>query len=155
MDDNRTQATSAHQSGYKHESGCDIKRDSSFLDFGISPSKVLISNVAVTGFGFLPGAAAPHKKNRPVNMRAGKKSVMPGSVSQRAATGHKKSRGGEKKGSSCQGHISPPINYTPLLTVNMEVFLASFPQHRPTFFKGEFKLPKKFAQFCFAEADIG
>lgn len=81
MDDNRVEATSAYRSGYKHKSGCEHKRDSSFL--GVSPSeKKLISDMA-TGIRLFPGAAAL-----------------------------KKSRGGEKKESSCHhGHIDPSIAY--------------------------------------------
>ena len=121
MDDNRIQATSAYRSGYKYKSGCEHKRDSSFL--GNSPSeRHLISDMAA-GIRLFPGAAAL-----------------------------KKSRGGEKKESSRHhGHIDPSIASILLLTVSpklhWEVFLALFPQHRPTFFK-------EFTKFCFEEAHI-
>jgi hypothetical protein len=118
MDDNRTQATSAYRSINKHVSGCDRKRDSSFLAFGISPSK-LISDMAFAGYCLLPGAAT-HKEN-------------------------KKDRGGEKKESSCHhGHIDHSIAYYPkLLTVNISPggFTGSFSSAPPCLFNSEFENP--------------
>ena len=136
-DDNRTQATSAYWSGYKHESGCDIKRDPSFFDLGISPSKKSLISDAIAGIRLFPGAVAPHKKNRPVNMRA--------------ETGLKISRGGEKKESSRHhGHIDPSIDcpkiadseYFPL-RICWLLFLGA----ASAFFK-------EFAKFCFAGVHI-
>lgn len=153
MDDNRTQATSAYRSGYKRESGCDIKRDSSFLSFGISPSKTKLISDAITGIRLFPGAVAPHKKNRPVNTRAEatkNRVAQLGFVAKmRPETGLKKSRGGEKKESSCHnGHIDPS-SLPPLIAedISQEVFLALFPQHRPAFFK-------EFTKFCLAEVHM-
>ena len=98
MDDNRTQATSAYQSGYKHVSGCDIKRDSSFLSFGISPSKTKLISDAITGIRLFPGQSLITKIN---------KAVL------------------EKKESSCHhGHIRPSITYP--LIADSEYFTRRF-----------------------------
>ena len=146
MDDNQTQATSAHRSINKYVSGCEKKRDSSFLTFGISPSK-LISDMAFAGIRFFPGAAAHHKKNRPVNTRAGTDEILIAhlalSVTQRTETGLKKARGGEKKESSCHhGHIDPSISFPKIVdsVIRLEVFLAFFPQYRPVFLIANLKI---------------
>ena len=142
MDDNRIQATSAYRSGYKYKSGCEHKRDSSFL--GNSPSEIKLISDMAAGIRLFPGVAAHYKKNRPVNMRP--ETTKNGFahlgfvVNMRSETGLKKSRGGEKKESSRHpGHIDPSIASILLLTVSpklhWEVFLALFPQHRPAFFK--------------------
>ncbi len=114
MDDNRTQATSAYQSGYKYKSGCEHKRDSSLL--GNSPSEKKLISDTITGIRLFPGAAALQKNNRPVNMRteATRKRVahLGFVVNMRPETGLKKSRGGEKKESSRHpGHLDPSIAY--------------------------------------------
>lgn len=139
MDDNRILATSVYQSINKHVSGCDIKRDSFFL--GDSPSKIKLISDLAPGIRLFPGAAAHQKNNRPVNMRPETRSwlILPSClmVKMRPETGLKISRGGEKKESSCHnGHIDPSIT-SPLIAddISREVFLALFPQHRPTFFK--------------------
>ena len=136
MDDNQTQATTGYQSKYKRMSGCEKKRDSSFLVFGISPSKKLISDL-VAGFRFFPGAVALQKNNSPINTRTETMFCTPYSVSMvnmRSAMGLIKDRGGEKKGSSHQDHIGPLIIRYPLIAGSKYGgFLASFPQHRPAF----------------------
>jgi len=65
MDDNRIQATSGYCSEHKALSGCEKKRDSSFFDFGNSPSKPMLISVPAAGIRLFPGAAAHHKKNNP------------------------------------------------------------------------------------------
>lgn len=112
MDDNWRQATSAYWSINKHVSGCDIKRDSSFL--GDSPSKInlIISDMASAGCCLLPGAAAHQKKNRPVNMRPERiHRWIPIVFNMRPETGHKKGRGGDRKKRKLlpYGLSSPPI----------------------------------------------
>ena len=150
MDDNRTQATSAYQSGYKLKSGCDKKRDSSFLVFGISPSKKLISDV-VAGYHLLPGAAAHQENNRPVNTRAGKKGIIPTSVSQRVATGLIKDRGGEKKGSSCPPDYSVHPSFDAPLIADSKYggFPGFFSSASPCLFNNDFD------KSCFKEVRIG
>lgn len=122
-------------------SGCDKKRNSSLkTSLGYSPSKkTFIKKLCfASGFRFFPGAIA-HKNNRPVNTRPEAMDLDCSSWfygHKRPETGIKKGRGGEKKGSSCPLDYSVRPSTTPfLLTKNMEVFLASFPQHRPTFLK--------------------
>ncbi len=94
MDDNRIQATRGCRSIKKRRSGCEHKRGSSFLGNSSSETKLISDKVA--GIRLFPGAAAPLKK----------------------------SRGGEKKGSSRHhDHIGrlQDIKCLKLLTVNMEV----------------------------------
>ena len=142
-------------------SDCDKKRDSSLkTSLGYSPSKrTFIGKLCfASGFRFFPDAIA-HKNNRPVNKRPettkNRVAHFGFVVNMRPETGLKKGRGGEKKGGSCPLDYSVrPSTIPPFAVSKYGGFLASFPQHRPTFFKGEFKLPKKFAQSCLTEADI-
>lgn len=150
MDDNRIQATSGYPSGYKHVSGCDRKRDSSFLAIGISPSKI-ISDMAFAGYCLLPGAAAHHKKNRPVNTRAettkNRVAHLGFVVNMRPETGRKKDRGGDKKKeSSCHhGHIDHSIAYCPSFADKTYRFCGgsagSSPSSPPCLFNSEFETP--------------
>lgn len=155
MDDNRMQATSAYRSVNKHVSGCDRKRDSSFVSFGISPSK-LISDMASAGYCLLPGAAAHHKKNRPVNTRAGIDEILIAhldlSVTQRAETGIKKDRGGENIKSSCHMTISVNLTYYTYKIADSEYFTLRFSWL--LFLSTALSFLKEFTKFCLEEVHI-